>query len=158
MTTLDLIALDGPFGVEARGVDVARGVDRETLQCLAEAYIEHHVLLLRDQTPTLEAYARYARQWGAPRINEGFSELAVAGIEGMNKVGNVGILSGDEYRNGASFWHTDCAAEVDPNAATMLYCHQAPTSGGETVIADLQAAYEALSKAERDEIEPRVVS
>ncbi len=72
----------------------------------------------------------------------------------MNKVGNVGVLSSDEYRNGASFWHTDCAAESDPNAATMLYCHQAPPEGGETVIADMQAAYTALEVSEREEIEP----
>lgn len=154
MPDLELITLPGPFGIEARGVDVARGVDSDTLHVLAKAYVEHHVLLLRGQNPSLETYAEYARQWGDPRINEGFSELAIAGIEGMNKVGNVGVLRSDEYRNGASFWHTDCAAETDPNAATMLYCHQAPDTGGETVIADMQAAYGALEKTEREEIEP----
>ena len=154
MAEIEFVPLDGPFGIEARNVDVAAGVGPATLRSLAEAYVEHHVLLLRDQNPTLETYAEYARQWGNPRINEGFSELAIPGIEGMNKVGNVGVLSSDEYRNGASFWHTDCAAEVDPDAATMLFCHEAPADGGETVIADMQAAYVALKKSERREIEP----
>ena len=154
MTDIDLIALPGPFGIEARGVEVAGGVGADTLRVLAEAHVEHHVLLLRDQNPSLEMYADYARQWGDPRVNEGFSELAIPGIAGMSKVGNVGVLSSDEYRNGASFWHTDCAAEADPNAATMLYCHQAPSRGGETVIADMQAAYEGLEASERKKIEP----
>lgn len=157
MPMIELIPLPGPlkgtFGVEVRGVDVAAGVDSQTFQTLVRAYVEHRVLLLRDQHPSPEAYARYARLWGNPRITDGFTELNIPGCPGMNKVGNVGdLLSRADYRNGASFWHTDCAAESDANAATMLYCIQAPDTGGETVIADMQAAYQGLDVTTRDEI------
>ena len=75
----------------------------------------------------------------------------------MSTVGNVGGVNVQEvYRNGASFWHTDCAAEADPNATTMLYCLEAPAQGGETLIADIQAAYETLDEETRREIDPLV--
>ena len=156
MSELSLRPLPGPFGAEVTGVDLACGVGAGTLRALALAFIEHKVLLLRDQDLSPDAYAAFARAWGTPRI-DGFAERNVAGFDYMSTVGNVGGVNEQEaYRNGASFWHTDCAAEADPNATTMLYCLAAPAQGGETLIADMQAAYEALDAATRREIDPLV--
>ena len=156
MNKLSLMPLSGPFGVEVHGVDIARGVDPETLHALALAFVEHKVLLLRDQDLSPDAYAAFARAWGTPRI-DGFAERNVPGFDYMSTVGNVGGVNEQEvYRNGASFWHTDCAAEADPDATTMLYCLQAPEEGGETLIADMQAAYEALDAETRREIDPLI--
>ena len=151
---IDPTPLPGPCGVEVHGVDIARGVDAGTLHALAVAYVEHKILLLRDQTLSPAAFAAFARAWGPPRF-EGFTERSVSGFEFMTMIGNVGEVNAQEaYRNGAAFWHTDCAAEPDPNAATMLYCLEAPAEGGETVIADMEAAYEALDSATRKAIDP----
>lgn len=156
MSRIRLTPLPGPFGVEAHGVDVARGVARGTLRELARAYVEHKVLLLRGQRLSPQALAAWAREWGRPRI-DGFTERNVPGFEDIAEIGNMGAVNAQEaYRNGASFWHTDCAAEPDPDAATMLYCVRAPQEGGETRIADMQAAYEALDAATRRKIDPLV--
>ena len=156
MFELALTPLPGPFGAQVHGVDLARGVDPETLRALALAFVEHKVLLLRDQGLSPDAYAAFARAWGTPRV-DGFAERNVPGFDYMSTVGNVGGVNEQEvYRNGASFWHTDCAAEADPDATTMLYCLQAPEEGGETLIADMQAAYEALDEETRRNIDPLV--
>ena len=153
MPSIELTPLPGRFGVEALGVDVASRVDPERLRELAQAFVENKVLLLRNQSLTPEAYARFARQWGTPRVDE-FTDRNVPGFDYMATIGNVGEFNEQEaYRNGASFWHTDCAAEADPNATTMLYCVHAPAEGGETVIADMQAAYGALDASTREEID-----
>ena len=156
MPSVELTPLPGPFGVEVHGVDVADGVDAETVHALARAYVEHKMLLFRNQHPSPEAYATFARQWGEPRY-ERFAEVRVSGFDDMPEVGNVGgvddINTTEAYRNAAAAWHTDCAAEVEPNAATMLYCIHAPAEGGETTIADMQAAYDALDEATRNEID-----
>ena len=155
--SITLTPLPGAFGVEVGGVDVAKRVTPKAMRELAEAFVEHRFVLLRDQHPSAEAFAAFARLWGTPRINDVPSELDIPGIPGMGKIGNVGdVLSRDEYRNGASFWHTDCAAEADADAATMLYCLEAPSVGGETVIADMQAAYAGLDEATRNQIEPLI--
>ena len=156
MSELSLTLLPGPFGVEVRGVDIAQGVGPETLRALALAFVEHRVLLLRGQDLSPDAYAAFARAWGTPRV-DGFAERNVPGFNYMSTVGNVGgVNEQDAYRNGASFWHTDCAAEADPDATTMLYCLQSPEEGGETLIADMQAAYEALDEDFRREIDALV--
>ena len=153
MSNFSLVPLPGPFGVEVRGIDVAVGVEPEGFQELALALIEHKVLLLRDQHPSPEAYAVFGRAWGPTRI-DGFTEMNVPGFDDVSKVGNTGrLLEQDAYRNGASFWHTDCAAEPDPNATTMLYCLHAPAEGGETIIADMQSAYDALDEPTKNEID-----
>jgi len=155
MNSITLTPLSGAFGMEVGGIDVARPVASDTMAALADAFVAHRLLLLRDQHPTPEAFAAFARLWGDPRVGDAPSPLDVPGIPGMGMVGNSGdLLSRDEYRNGASFWHTDCAAEPDPDAATMLHCLQAPATGGQTVVADMQAAYEALDDTTKSEIEP----
>ena len=144
--SINLKPLPGALGVEVTGVDVSAGVDARCVREMALAFVEHKVLLLRNQNPSPEAYASFAREWGTPRI-DGFTELNLPGLDDLSRIGNTGgMLEQDEYRNGASFWHTDCAAEPDPNATTTLYCIRAPADGGETIIADMQAAYEALDE------------
>mgnify|MGYP005634099475 CR=1 FL=1 len=146
--------LPAPFGVEGHGLDVAKGVDADDLLALAQALVEHKLVLLRGQTPTPEAYRAFAASWGPPRV-DGFAESNLAGFDDIGRVGNTGgVLEQEAYRRGAGFWHTDCAAEPEPNAITMLYCILAPRSGGETVVADLQAAYEALDDETRQRINP----
>jgi taurine dioxygenase len=154
MSDQEFTRLPAPFGVEAHGVDVAGGVNAGNLRALAEALVEHKIVLLRGQTPTPEAYRTFAASWGPPRI-DGFTASNLAGFDDIGRVGNTGgVLEQEAYRSGAGFWHTDCAAEPEPNATTMLYCILAPRSGGETVIADLQAAYEALDDETRQRIDP----
>ena len=152
MTNISLIPLPGPLGVEVRGVDIAADFKAVDFHGLALALMEHKVLLLRDQRLSVQAYADFGRTWGPPRL-DGFTEMNVPGFADMAKVGNTGkLLEQDAYRNGAAFWHTDCAAEADPNATTMLYCIHAPAKGGETIIADMQCAYEALDAATQSEL------
>ena len=156
MSGLDLHSLGTSFAVRVRGVDIASGVDAETLHALALAFVDHKVLLLRDQDLSPEAFAAFAQAWGTPRV-DGFAERNVAGYDFMSTVGNVGgINAREEYRNGASFWHTDCAAEPAPDATTMLWCLKGPDVGGETLIANMEAAHAALDEETRRTIEPLV--
>ena len=152
VSDISLIPLPGAFGAEVRGVDIAAGLQTVDFPALASALMVHKVLLLRDQRLTTGAYAVFGRTWGPTRI-DGFTEMNVPGFDDVLKVGNTGqLLDQDAYRNGASFWHTDCAAEPDPNATTMLYCIHAPAQNGETIIADMQSAYDALDQVTRFEI------
>ena len=153
MSKLRLTRLDAPFGAEVHGIDIAGGVDAGTLRALAEALMEHKLLMLRGQTAEPADFHAFGRSWGPLRI-DGFTETLVPGFEDMYRIGNTGgVLEQKVYRDGASFWHTDCAAEPDANATTMLYCLLAPQSGGETHFSDLQAAYEALDEETRARID-----
>ena len=150
--TFEFNALE-PFGMEVAGLDLREQLPATTLRALAEAFVTHKLLLFRGQSLEPAQYSAFAHHWGKPRI-DGFTERNVPGFSEISQVGNYGgILEQQAYQNGAAFWHTDCAAEPDPNASTMLYCVHAPDEGGETVIADMQAAYDALDAGTKSRIE-----
>jgi alpha-ketoglutarate-dependent taurine dioxygenase len=153
MKSLEIEKLTDTFVVEIKNVDIAQGIDSEQLKLLANALMEHKVLLFREQNLTTEQYSVFGRQWSEKTRIDSFTEMHVPGFNDMNQVGNVGELFKDEgYRNGAAFWHTDCAAEPDPNAITMLYCIHALESEGETVFADMESAYSALDENTKNNI------
>lgn len=133
------------FGVEIRGLDLNDNINKDSLAYLSRALMASKLIILRDQKLSTEQFARFGRSWAVKTRIDGFEEMTVPGFRDINIVGNVGELYRDEgYRNGAAFWHTDCAAESDSNATTMLYCIHALEDGGETVFADMEEAYRML--------------
>ena len=154
MKNFSTTALSPHFGLSIKGVHLPVDLNENLITAFSKLLMEHKVLLLRDQQITPSEYADFGRQWTGKTRVDSFTEMHVPGYQDMNMVGNVGELFRDPgYRNGAAFWHTDCAAEPDPNAITMLYCIHALAKDGETVFANMQAAYEALDKKTKSEIE-----
>ena len=157
MRQLNIEPLTESFGARIVGVDLAKPLEDAILQALARAYLRYKVLLFPDQRLDTDAFVAFSKCWGVPRIDV-FTDKVVPGYKEVMRVGNVGaLLEQPAYRNGASFWHTDCAAEADPDACTMLYCLKAPHSGGETIVADMQAAYEAMDETAKAEVDDVVV-
>jgi taurine dioxygenase len=153
MADFDLKPLTSPFGREVTNIDLAT-VDDPQRDALATCLMEHKVLIFRNQQLSPDEYARFGRRWtGATRV-DGFTEMNLPGFDDINIVGNVGkLLASEDYRNGAAFWHTDCAAEPDANATTMLYCIHALEQGGETRFADMELAYATLDDTTKQQIE-----
>ena len=78
------------FGLEFRGLDIAQGLDQETMVMLSDAFISHKLLLFRDQNLTPEQYAAFGRDWSGDTRIDGFEEMTVPGYRDVNIVGNVG--------------------------------------------------------------------
>jgi taurine dioxygenase len=153
-SNLNFQPLTSHFGAQVTGLNIEQGIDEPTLKILAQALIEHKVLVIRDQELSTEQYAKFGRIWTDTTRVDSFTEMHVPGFDDINIIGNVGEIFKDAgYRNGAAFWHTDCAAEPDPNAITMLYCIHALEKEGETVFADMAAAYQGLDPQTRQQIE-----
>ena len=56
------------------------------------------------------------------------------------------------YRQGNFHWHIDGATDELPQKATLLTAREVDPAGGDTEFANIYAAYDALSEAERTEI------
>jgi alpha-ketoglutarate-dependent taurine dioxygenase len=80
--------------------------------------------------------------------------LRMPGYPEMMAIGNTETKDKDEgVRNGAAVWHTDGSYIEDPTTVTMLHARRVPRTGGETMIADMVRAYEALDPALRVEVD-----
>lgn len=155
---LSIKPLDASFGVEASGIDLSDGFDEPTMRRLVDALHDNRVLVIRNQSLSKDAYLRFGEQWGTPHPHV-LDHLRMPGYPTLMAVGNTEQQhKADDVRNGAAFWHTDQSYEAEPASATMLYAVKVPASGGETLIADMVGAYDALDAARRARIDDLVAA
>jgi len=139
MTEPTVERIAGALGAEIQGLDLARGLDNETVAFIRNALLDHLVVFFRDQTLTPEAFAAFGRRFG---------KLArypfVDGLPGQPEVIEVKKLE-HERVNFGGVWHSDTAYLEEPPMASMLLALEVPPVGGDTLFANMYAAYETLS-------------
>lgn len=131
--------LSGVHGAEVRGVDLAEPLDDRTLTALRNAFVEHHVLVFRDQDLTPDRQIAFGRQFGEldthPFVESNVDHPEIVDV----------ITVPDDRVNFGGGWHTDVTFLDEPDLGSILYAVELPPSGGDTLFADQHAAYDALS-------------
>jgi taurine dioxygenase len=126
----------GALGAEVTGVDLR---ELDDVKELRQAWLEHLVLLFREQDLTPAQYLAFAGKWGQP-IEYPF----VKGIEAYPEIIEVKKLE-HERVNFGGIWHSDTAYLEIPPMASMLLAREVPPHGGDTLFANMYLAYETLS-------------
>jgi len=147
----------GPqIGVEVTGVDV-KSIDDRTFAQIYQAWLDHNVLVVRNQELEIPDFLRYSRRFGpvVPHPSKStrhpaFPEITMLGID---KFDADGKLIDAIYRRGAEGWHTDGAYNQQPFKATQLYALAVPSRGGDTLFANGYAAYDALPERLKQRLE-----
>ena len=137
----------GSFGVEVEGIDLSEPLGETQARTLVDLVSGEHVAVIRGQALDKASFDRFGRLWGQP-IDFFFTPDLDPDYPALIRISNSPDLD-VARRDGASFWHTDGSYEYLPASYTMLYGVEAPAVGGETLFADLTAAYEALPAATR---------
>jgi taurine dioxygenase len=145
---LTVAPLTGSIGAELGGVDLAAGLDDGLVAAIRAAWLEHQVVFFRDQDLDPDAFLAFARRFGEPARYP-----FVPGIEGHPEIIAVTKLP-EETTNFGGIWHSDTTYLDEPPTATMLLAREVPPAGGDTLFADMYAAYEALSPAMREMLDP----
>ena len=128
------------LGGEVRGIDLANGLDEESYREVRSAFLQFGVLFFKGQSEIPPAVQiAIGRMFGelhmhpaAPQM-PGFPELFVIHTHRDSKVAN------------GEFWHSDVSCDEEPPLGTMLQIHVLPDIGGDTLFANMCAAYDALS-------------
>jgi len=135
------------LGAQVDGVDV-RALDQETFTAIHRAWLDHQVLLFRDQALTDEDLVAFSRRFGdldqAPVQETG--RRFVDGIPEIYVVSNVvqdGVPIGS-LGSGEAVWHTDMSYLPDPPKASALYALEVPATGGDTSFCSMYAAWDEL--------------
>ena len=136
---IEVSLLSPTLGAEISGVDLSDTLSPDIISRLRRALLDHGVIFFRDQDLTPDRQMIFAGYFG---------ELAeypfVSGLDGYPLVIPILKLE-DETRNFGGIWHSDTAYLPEPPMGTILHARELPKIGGDTVFADMYAAYEALS-------------
>jgi taurine dioxygenase len=133
-------------GASVSGVDLAN-IDDATLAEIRRALVDHCVLFFRDQHMTAEQHIAFGRRFGDLDVHP-----AAANATGHEE---ILVISADENSSRANgeAWHSDVSCLPEPPMGSILYMHEVPPTGGDTMFASMYAAYDALSKRMKSYLE-----
>ena len=137
------------LGAELAGLDARLACSPPIQESLRAALFRHQVLAIRDQVLTPQQFVAFARNFGElePFFTNAYSLPDCPEIYVLSNVRQAGRPIG---RDGAgTHWHSDHTFQREPAIATLLYAVDVPVEGGETLFADMYAAYEALPEGEK---------
>ena len=135
--------LAGALGAELSGVELTGAVDDPTVAAIRAAWLEHLVLVFRDQPLAPAQFLALARRFGEP-----VEYPILKGLAGFPHITEVVKLE-HERINFGGLWHSDTAYLERPPMGTLLLAREVPPYGGDTIFASQVAAYEALSEGLR---------
>ena len=143
----DVTPLSNVIGAEVRGVDVSNSIDDVTFARIRAVWLEHLVLLFRQQRLDDAALVRFTSRFGeleeAPlfqgrRFVDAHPEVMIVSnvVVGGRELGSLG--------NSEAFWHSDLNFVEQPPDASCLYALEVPPTGGDTGFANMYVAFETL--------------
>ena len=130
--------ISGHLGAEIEGVDLAK-LDDETFAAVHRVFLDHAVIVFRDQQLTYEDQISFGRRFGELDVHP----IAI-GMEEHPEIIRVLKPAGERASFGTS-WHSDNTFFEKPSMASILYGVTLPPYGGDTLWSSMERAYEALS-------------
>ena len=138
--------LTGSLGAEISGLDLSKPLAAPVLTALTQALVDHKVIFFRDQPLTPEQHIAFGKQFGALEIHP-FTEGSKSFANDTKNQEIIIVESTAETKSAADIWHSDVSWRVDPSLGSILKCSIAPAYGGDTMWADMEAAYAGLDNA-----------
>ena len=147
---LEIQPLGGRLGCELVGLDLSRSITDELFQAVLDAFHQYSLLLVRDQNLHPDQIVCLSRGFGelekhveAPYLLDGYQDIVV--------IGNL-VIDGEMrslFVNGREEWHFDYAFAAKPSIGALFYAVTVPPEGGDTLFADMSAAYTALDEQQK---------
>jgi len=139
--TIDVRKLTPTVGAEIHGIDLSQPLGNQQFQEVHDALMDNLVIFFRDQNLTADQHKDFGRRFGklhihpnAPKLVESHPEILVIKADENSK-----HVAGEE-------WHSDVSCDAEPPMGSILYMHEpAGNGGGDTMFANMYAAFEALS-------------
>ena len=142
-STINVKPLSGNIGAEIDGVNLKK-ITKEQFKEIKIVFGKYGVIFFRNQNLSPEEEIIFAELWGEININRFFTNL-----EGYPKIALVS-KEPDQKKNIGGAWHTDHTYDLEPAMGSILFAHQVPKKGGDTIFSSMYAAYETLSDGLKD--------
>ena len=136
------------IGAEIEGLDLRKPLGPASQTWLGDQLVRYKVIFFRDQDISAKQHLEFARQFGTLETHpvnpkDGYPELLV--------------LHNDSNRppSDTAIWHSDVTWRAQPSLGSILIARKVPEIGGDTLFADMEAAYDGLDDSVRAAIEGR---
>ena len=145
------------LGAEIRGVDLREDLDAPSVEAIHRAWLDHSVILFRDQHLSDGDLVRFSRRFGELDLGptmawqaevQEFPEIFIISnvIENGHPIGFLGNQEAD--------WHTDMCHTAIPPKASTLYALEVPADGSApTGFMNMYKLYEGLPGGLRARVE-----
>ncbi len=158
---IEVSKLSPHTGAEILGVDLAREIDSATADEIYQAWLDHVVVLFRDQVLTQADLLRVAERFGTVgdlgRPKEYRTKGHADALPSIMLISNIredGEPIGS-LPDGDMMFHHDMLHSENPHKATLLYSVELPSHGGNTLFANGYSAYDTLPDDLREKLEGR---
>lgn len=149
--------LSDVFGVALDGLDLSKPLSDAQFKEVEQAFWDGQVLAIKGQTLQPDQFLAFARRFGRPEPHvidqfhyKGHPDILI--LSNKKQDGKpIGLADGGTY------FHTDYSYLQVPARVTMLYSVEVPSRGGNTLFANMYAAYDDLPDAMKQRIDGLVV-
>src|SRR5690349_21257170 len=167
---LQITPLHPHIGAMVGDFDVSRPIDDPTLAALWQAIDRYAVLVFHDQQIADEQLRSFAARFGELEIGRSAARGGRRRLQ-FPEIGDISNLDEDNRLRarddrrrldslGNRLWHTDASYMPVPVVLGMLFGVTVPPASpfgaGETEFADMRAAYDALSEAQKEALADQV--
>lgn len=142
----DAEPLGATVGAVISGIDLRGPLPDDAIAEVRQALYDYKVIFFRDQPLTPQQHVAFARRFGELEVhpflpsNTGEPELV--------RFEKTAEVSG--YENS---WHHDVTWRECPSMGAILHAVRVPERGGDTLFADMYAAYESLDDDTKSQID-----
>jgi taurine dioxygenase len=137
--TIGVAKLTPVIGAEVSGLDLSRPLSNQQVDEIHQALAQNLVIFFRDQHLTEQQQLDFGRRFGELHIHP-----AAPHAPGHPELMIVHADKESPRANGEA-WHSDVSCDPEPPMGSILYIRTCPREGGDTLFANMYAAYEALS-------------
>ena len=145
---MDVKLLSGALGAEINGVDL-KDTSVENFKKINKLLLEHKVIFFRNQNITAEEQLELAKHFGPLE-----KHVYVKGREDYPEIVRI-IKKPHEKNQWGENWHSDVSYNVKPTKAVILRSVKIPPVGGDTMIANMELAWETLDKNIKEKIKDK---
>jgi len=133
----DISPLTPSIGAEISGIDLREPVDDATLAALRRTLLDWKVLFFRDQEISRARHIAFARRFGSLEIHP-LTPKEQPDPEVLR------IVHNEDFKGSENIWHSDVTWRPEPSLGSILRAVDVPETGGDTLFADMGAAYDGL--------------
>ncbi len=146
---LEIEQLSPTIGAVLHGVDLRKPLSDQQRQDIYQALLDFKVIFFRDQKISSAQHLAFARNFGELEVHP-FAKHK----EGMPEV--LAITHDRDSKGKENAWHSDVTWRLKPSLGSVLRAVEVPEVGGDTLFADMEAAYEGLSPELKAQLEGAV--